>query len=165
MQKKIEFVKLTSEAYSENKAKIKKIFKDEGLIFNRGKYLADGKFIWENDKQSIELIAENENSILRWESDDFTSLYEKLKIYTTQLNGEWSTKKIEPIKLDSDLIRYDNKYMNKFIQHEKNARVKGFKHCPILKPMIKEYLDNRKEEFNVEDKTVEEILNSVYKSG
>lgn len=144
-QKKIEYVKLISDVYSKNKDKIKKLFKEEGLLFNRGEYLTNGKFVWENNIESIELVMEEDSAVLRWESGNKTTLYEKLKVYTSQLGGIWSTKKIEPTKTKEELDKFDSKFMNKFIQHERNARIKGFKHCPILVPMIKEYVEQRKE--------------------
>jgi len=144
-KKIVKLVKLPSAVYSENKIKIKKMFKDEGLIFNKMEYLGNGKFVWENELERIELILEDDNSILKWESGNETNLYQNLKTYTTKIGGFWFDDKITRMTTNNDLKRFDNKYMNKFIRCERDARIKGFNHCPILIPMIKEYIEERKE--------------------
>jgi len=164
-QLKKEYVILDKSAYSDNKVKIKKIFKDMGLEFDKPEYFKSNKFIWKNDKERIELINEDDKAVLHWESSEESELLQKLKEETEKLDGVWVSKDTDSeagkVELGNDLKKFDSRNMSLFIENERNARMRGFKHCPILKAMINEYIENRDKEFGATDKHQEEILKYV----
>lgn len=161
-----EFVKMSRDIYSKNKVKIKKLYKDKGLEFNKQEYHSNNKFIWENDTERVELIPEDNVVTIYWQSKDKTDLLGELKTKTKELGGIWTVQK-EDKKKDSELKEqeiksFDGKNMAKIIENERNARSKGFEHCPILKPMIRDYLEKREEKYGKSEKTVDEIVKYVY---
>lgn len=161
-----EYVKMSRDVYSKNKVKIKKIYKDKGLEFDKKEYHTNNKFIWENDTERIELVPEENVVTIYWQSKEKTELLGELKEKTKELGGVWRAKKDDKKKDEEarvqEIKKFDGKYLAKFIENEREARHKGFTHCPILKPMIKEYLENREEKYEKSEKTLDEIIKYVY---
>lgn len=161
-----EYVKMSRDIYSKNKVKIKKLYKERGLEFDKKEYHSNNKFIWENETERIELIPEENVVTIYWQSKEKTELLDELKEKTKELGGIWKTKKDDKKKDEEARIQeiksFDGKYFAKFIENEREARHKGFSHCPILKPMIKEYLEKREEKYEKSEKTLDEIVKYVY---
>lgn len=163
---KKEFVKMNREVYSKNKAKIKKLYKEHGLVFDKAQYYKD-KFIWENDKERVELIPEDNVVTIYWEANDKTDLLEELKTKTKELGGIWSVykedKEAKKSEAEDEFAYFEKRSMAILTENERNARSKGFNHCPILKPMIKDYLEVRERKYGKTDKTLDEVVEEVYK--
>jgi len=162
-----QFVKMSRDIYSQNKAKIKKLYKEHGLIFDKAQYYKD-KFIWENEKERVELVPEDNVVTIYWESKDGSDseLLEQLKEKTKELGGIWKEVKDDSKKKEKDaedkFNYFEKRSMAILVENERNARSKGFTHCPILKPMIKDYLEVRERKYGKTDKSVDDIVKYVY---
>ena len=160
-----QFVKMSREVYSQNKVKIKKLYKEHGLVFDKAQYYKD-KFIWENDNEKIELVPEDAVATIYWEGNEESELLNQLKEKTKELGGIWKVHKEDEGKkeaeAEAEFDYFEKRSMAIIVENERNARSKGFKHCPILKPMIKDYLEVRERKYGKTDKTSEDIINYVY---
>lgn len=162
---KKEYVKMSHETYSKNKAKIKKLYKKYGLVFDKALYYRD-KFVWENAEQKIELVSEDDVVTIYWEGKENTDLLDELKAKTKELGGAWKVYKEDKAKkkaiVKDEFKHFEGKSMAILIENEREARHKGFKHCPILKPMVKDYLEVRKRKYGKANKSVDDVVKYVY---
>jgi len=127
-------VTLPEGVYDKNKVRLKAIFKQFGLEFNKKEYFV-GKFIWQSPTESVEgKFEKNEQGVttkatfLLNTGDSFNNVFRPIiKI----LGGDWcnaeETKNVEKNAL------YD------IVKEELRARNRRWPHSPLLKPMIKEY--------------------------
>lgn len=145
--------------YDKNKVAIKTLFKSYGLIFNRGKYM-QGKYSWEKGEEVVEAtFVKNDvgdTLVAKFMITVSPQFEQVLKSTFTLLGGQWNVQEEQiPTPPDEDKI-----WMHKFINEERKARSNRWEHCPILKPMIKEYLNFKG--IPITEQEIERILKIVY---
>lgn len=175
MTKLREIAILQGHLYSDNKEKIKKLFKQFGLAFNQGALNAAHLYIWQGEAEQVEGKFTKDSdgltihSTLTWTGKERTPFLDELKKLTEELGGGWKVAgEEELVKEEVDdrkkaIKEMENDGLTKLYGEERKARVQGFGHCPIIKPMITKFLTERYEKFGLKDWKPEEVLDRVYK--
>lgn len=162
MKQRITF-QLPGLLYSQNKDKIKKLFKKYGLKFNQGACLSNNLFLWQGDKQQVEgkFFKDDDGQTLRseliWTCEEETDLMAEMDALISSLGGSLEEANKEEMKEEevkeeeAERDDFEKKWRHRLLNEERNARSKGFKHCPILLPMVKQYLTEREKPFKEHD--------------
>lgn len=164
-----EFAVLKGKKYDKNKVVVKGLFKQHGLTFDRGLMMRETRFIWKNDKQSVEghfTKDERGNTTLaefEWIGKENTQLKKDLKRTVIILGGEWQERD-DTLPESGGVEEFDIQMRQKLVIEETNARGRQWTHSPILKPMAKEFLEEREEQFGVTDINVDDLVIQVHKS-
>ena len=166
---------LKGSLYSDNKVKIKKVFKAHGLKFNQGACMSAKCFLWQSEEGQVEgkFTKDKSGTTIRAElvitAEDRTPAFDDLKECVLELGGSWSIVSEEEMEVeaeeeaDEEFAAFEKKWKHKLLFEERNGRKSGFNHCPILKPFIKQYLEERESEYGLTDKTVDKVLKEIYK--
>ena len=167
--------KLEGSTYSDNKTKVKRIFKKHELKFNQGACLSSNLFLWQGEELQVEgkFIKDGDGVTISAEliitGKERTSAFDELKECVLALGGSWGIAPEEEMKeeaeeeADEEFEAFKKEWKNRMLNEERNARRMKFKHCPILKPLVNEYLSKR-EQFKPKKKlTAEKIIKEIYK--
>jgi len=163
-----EFAVLAGKKYDKNKIVVKGIFKQHGLVFDKGLMAREQRFVWKNDEQSVEghyTKDEEGNTTLaefEWKGEKDTQLKKDLKRTVIILGGEWEERDEEQ-PVTSGIEEFTQKMIRKLEIEETNARYRKYEHSPILKPMAKQLLEEREEQFEVSDINIDDLVNKIYK--
>ena len=159
---------LSREKYSQNKDAIKEIFKKNSLKFNQHEYHTNEKFVWSDDNITVEAKYTSDSVKIVIIADKKYAFIADIKKIVKSLDGKWKIVPKEKLEANKDLMNaeeikiFDKKSMSIIINEQRNSMRKGFKICPILKPMIKDYLEFRKSKFNVDSKyTIDSLYDEV----
>jgi len=160
--------------YTTNKVKIKKLFKKYGLKFNQGACLSNNLFLWQREGLQVEgkFTKDDEGVTTRAElvitGDERTPEFDELKECVEALGGSWEEVEKEVLKeehaqeMDKELIDFDKRWNNRMLNEERNARRSKFKHCPILKPLVNQYLSEREQFKPKKKKNADKIIKEIY---
>lgn len=155
---------LSKAAYAENKKDIKALFKDNGLVFNGAEYDNNIKFIWSDINITIEIKYTKTKVKIIIIADKKYKIVNEIKVIVKENKGKWKIvppeklKENEKLVLSQELKEYDRKQLYLIQNEQRIAMRKGHKVCPILKPMIKQYLEERATKFDVENEHTPETL-------
>lgn len=165
---------LPNQLYSDNKVKIKKLYKAHGLKFNQGALHSAQIFLWQGDGQEVEgKFAKDEDGITvhselvvtaGWRTD----LFDELKELVEELGGSWAIAEVEELQKEEDgqkleaIKKFEEAMWNRVLTEERYARRKGREHCPVLKNIITEVLTERHEKFGLKDLTPWDMLAEAY---
>jgi hypothetical protein len=170
-----EIGKLKGNIYSENKVKVKKVFKKYKMAFNQGACLSSNLFLWQGEDVAVEgKFVKDEAGVTQSATfiitgKERTPAFDELKECVEALGGSWSVAAEEEVKAeeeeeaDAELVAFDKEWKNKLLSEERKARSAKFKHCPILRPMVKQFIEEREKRFNIKSETVEQIMEQIYK--
>ena len=165
---------LPDQLYSDNKVKLKKVMKAHGLVFNQGALHSASIFLWQGEGEQVEgkftkdksgLTVHSELVWTGQERSDFLSAFEEL---IQELGGSWEIAEEEELKKEEYAEReegvksYEGNMFAQLLKEERDARGKGFEHCPVLKPMITKLLQERYDRFELKDLTPYDVLAEVY---
>lgn len=165
---------LPNQLYSENKTKIKKVYKEHGLKFNQGALHSANIFLWQGDGQQVEgRFTKNDDGVtvhseLVVTADERTPFFDDLKELVEELGGSWEIsgeeelQKEEVDERDKEIKKYEFNMYNQLFNEERKARQQGFQHCPVIKPMITKMLEERYVRFSLDDLTPYDVLAEVY---
>ena len=155
---------LSKAAYSANKNDIKKIFKDCGLAFNSQEYNQNDRFIWSDKDTIIEAKYTKTQVKIVITADEHYAFVDEIREIVKEKGGKWKIvppeklKENEKLMLKQELKGYDRKKLYEIENEQRNAMRQGHKICPILKPMIKQYLEIRKATYDVENEHTPDSL-------
>jgi len=165
---------LPNQLYSDNKDKLKKVYKAHGLKFNQGALHTANIFLWQGDGQQVEGKFTKDDSGLTVHSElvvtatERTQLFDDLKEVVENIAGTWEIVEEEELQKEEDaakveaIEKFDARMWNRLLTEEKYARRSGHEHCPVLKGMITEELTDRHEKFGLQDLTPWDVLAEVY---
>jgi hypothetical protein len=165
---------LPDQLYSENKTKVKKVYKTHSLKFNQGALHTAQCFLWQGEGQQVEgKFTKDDNGVtihseLIVTADERTDLFDDLKEVVEELGGSWEIVGVEELQKEEDAERseaiksFESAMWNKLFHEERTARSKGFEHCPILKGLITSLLTERHEKFELADLMPHDVLAEVY---
>ena len=165
---------LPNQLYSEHKDKIKKVYKKHLLKFNQGALHSAHIFLWQGDGQKVEgrFTKDDDGITIHSElvitSNDRTPLFDDLKELVEELGGSWKITgeeelhKEEVDERDKEIKAYDSDMFNQLFNDERNARKSGFKHSPVIKPMISKLLQERYDRYDLKELTPHDVLAEVY---
>ena len=95
-------------------------------------------------------------------------VFDDLKEVIEELGGSWEEVAEEELQKEADEEKnkeqeaFESAMWNKWFREERDARKKGFEHCPILKSLITSLLTERHEKFGLADLQPYDVLAEVY---
>jgi len=165
---------LPDQLYSNNKDKIKKVYKAYGLKFNQGALHTNQLFLWQTEGTMVQGFFTKDDDGLTVHSElvitakERTQLFDDLKELVEELGGKWEIVEEEELQKEEDdattkaIEDFEHSMWSQLFNEERKARKKGFEHCPILKALITKLLTERHEKFGLQDLMPYDVLAEVY---
>ena len=165
---------LPDQLYSDNKTKLKTIYKKHGLKFNQGALHNSNLFLWQGEGVVVQgIFTKDEHGVtthseLLVKAKERTDLFDDLKEAVENIGGTWEivpeevlVKEEEAQKLE-EIESFEKSMWTKLFNEERKARKQGFEHCPVMKGLITEQLTERHKRFGLTDLTPWDVLAEVY---